>query len=227
MTARAEDPRQQLLASGLHRLAQPVSAALWALELAKEPTAGPLLQLAAEMRRAASILHALRGVMEAGATYQDARPECVNDLIAQVHDQVEPELRKGGIVCQPLESRLRVCCELDARGFAVAYRVLLEKFLLLGAMPATVRESLTAKGGEFVLTLECDSPVIGMWTEAHRGQIFRELDPFEIRGFDFSSNMAPELTQARAILGASGILLTGDLEGCVMRFHMQGRQSID
>jgi hypothetical protein len=226
MTVRAEAPLEQLLASGLHRLAQPVSAALWVVELAQDPGQAPLPQLAMSMRRAADLLHAMRSLMEASAAYSDCNPECVHDLVEQVHEAVDAALGRGGIVCQPLQSSLRVCCSVDARGFRVAYRALLEKFLVLGATPATVRESLTLKDDHFELVVECDSPAIRMWTAKQRMHLFQELDPFEVQGFNFSSNVAPELTQARAILGRSGIALTGDVDDSVMRFRLQGAQYI-
>lgn len=226
MTARAETPLQQLLASGLHRLAQPVSSAMWALELAKEPSLAPLPHLASEMRRAAGILHAMRGVMEAGSTYQDLKPEWVDDLVQGVHQQSDAELRRSGIVCEPLQSAVRIRSNLDARGVVTAYRLLLEKFLQSDLAPATVHVSLMSKGAGFILTLNCDSPLLAAWTEAQRSRLLQELDPFEIPGFDFSANVAPELTQARAILGASSIFLSASVDASAMRFQMQGAQFI-
>jgi hypothetical protein len=224
MTNSGENPVQELLASGLHRLAQPISSAMWAVELAKEPAVAPLPHLAAEMRRAAGILHAMRSVIEVSTSYPYMRTECVNDLLDQLHRQLDPALREGGIVCHPVAPQPRICSVMTAGGFTAAYRVLLEKFSLLGLAPAVVRESLVAVDGGFVLTLTCDSPVIAVWTQAQREHCFDELDPFELPGFDFSSNIAPELTRARAILGASGLVLSGGVDQSVMRFEIQGRQ---
>ena len=225
MTLHADNPVQELLASGLHRLAQPISSAMWSVELAKEPTVEPLPHLASEMRRAAGILHVMRSVIEAGNSYLDTEPQSINRLLTELHQQMDPDLEKRGLQCQPVEAPSQIFASVDARGFAAAYRMLLEKLLSLDLAPAAIRESLTPLGESFVLALECDSPRIAAWPEATRTHLFLELDPFEIPGFDFSSHIAPQITQARAILGSSGLVLTGTLHASVMSFQMHGLQS--
>jgi hypothetical protein len=226
MTNPGENAVQDLLASGLHRLAQPISSAMWAVELAKQPALEPLPHVAAEMRRAAGILHAMRSVIEVSISYPYRRMECVNDLLDQLHQQLDPAMRDSGIVCHPLAPQPRVSAVLTAGGFAAAYRMLLDKFSSLGLAPAVIDESLNAMDGSFALILTCDSPVIAEWTEAEREHVFDELDPFELPAFNFTSNTAPELTRARAILGASGLVLTGSLDTSVMQFEIQGQQFV-
>lgn len=226
MTGQPDNPMQELVASGLHRLAQPISSALWSVELAQEPSLAPLPHVAGEMRRAAGILHVLRSLIEASTSYPETRLENLNDLLSQVHQDIDPQLRQIGAECQPLEASAQISVKLNAQGFISSYRMLLEKILWLSISPAIVSESIAVDGDSFTLTLECDSPVIAAWTKADRDRLLQELDPFDVPGFDFSSQIAPEITQARAILASAGLDLTGSIHGSVLCFQVKGTHSI-
>ncbi len=225
MNGQPDDPMQELVASGLHRLAQPISSALWSVELAEQPGVAPLPHVAGEMRRAAGILHVLRSLIEASNSYPDLKLEDLNELVNQTHEQVDTQLRRIGIDCVRTKPEQSVFVNLSAQGFIESYRLMLEKFLWLGVSPAVVRESLTCEGNVFRLVLECESDVVAAWTKPDRERLLQELDPFDTPGFDFSSRPAPELTQARAILAAAAIDLDAKVEGSTIRFVLSGHFS--
>jgi hypothetical protein len=216
---------QELVASGLHRLAQPISSALWSVELAEEPENAPLPHVAGEMRRAAGILHVLRSLIEASTSYPDLKLEHLNGLLTQTHQEVDQQLRRIGIDCHQDETAPSVFVNLNAQGFVESYRLLLEKFLWLGVSPGVVRESLACEGNKFTLSLTCESEVVSTWSKADKDRLLQELDPFDTPGFDFSSRTAPELTQARAILASAAIDLSASVEGSTIRFILSGRFS--
>jgi hypothetical protein len=213
---------QELVASGLHRLAQPISSALWSVELAEEPAIAPLPHVAGEMRRAAGILHVLRSLIEASNTYPDCKLENLGDMVKATHAQVDGQLKRIGIECEPADFQPSVFVHANEQGFVESYRLLLEKFLWLGIAPALVRESLVCDGNKFKLTIACQSDVIAEWNKLDRERLLQELDPFDTPGFDFSSRTAPELTQARAILAAAEIDLTASVEGSTILFNLSG-----
>ena len=225
MNGQPDHPMQELVASGLHRLAQPISSALWSVELADEPATAPLPHVAGEMRRAAGILHVLRSLIEASNTYPDCKLEELGKLLTATHDQVGPQLKRIGIELRPATLTQSVFVNLNAQGFVESYRLLYEKFLWLGVAPGVVRESILCDGNEFHLSIDCESEVIAAWNKQDRDRLLQELDPFDTPGFDFSARTAPELTQARAILAAADIDLVATVEGPTLRFTLSGHFS--
>lgn len=225
MRSRLDDPMQEIVASGLHRLAQPISSALWSVELAQEPETAPLPHVAGEMRRAAGILHVLRSLIEAGTNFPDTQLENLHALLAKVHQDTDPHLLRAAITVVSASQTQSVFVNLNAQGFIESYRSLLEKFMWLGIAPATVREVLACEGQNFKLSLECESDAVAQWTRNDRDRLLQELDPFDVPGFDFSSRPAPELTQARAVLASAAMELEATVDGATIRFTISGQFS--
>jgi hypothetical protein len=221
--AQTENPMHDIVASGLHRLAQPISSALWSVELADEPESAPLPHVAGEMRRAAGILHVLRSLMEASTSYPEIQVEDLALLVSDVNAEVFPQLTKAGLECKGEHLALGLPVRLNAQGFTESYRLLLEKFLWLGLTQGSLRQTMTCQGKGFSLQLCCESGVIEQWTKLERERLMQEIDPFDTPGFDFSSRPAPELTQAKAILASAGMELALSVSGPAVTFTLQGQ----
>jgi hypothetical protein len=222
MNLQTENPMHDIVASGLHRLAQPISSALWSVELADRPESAPLPHVAGEMRRAAGILHVLRSLMEAGTSYPEMRVEDLAVLVADANAEVFPQLKNAGLQCQGEISPIGLPVRVNAQGFKESYRLLLEKFLWLGVTQGTVRQCMNTNAGRFTLTLACESDSIAQWTKLDRERLLQEIDPFDTPGFDFSTRPAPELTLAKAILASATIELSMTVNGAVIMFTLQG-----
>jgi|HubBroStandDraft_5_1064220.scaffolds.fasta_scaffold128549_2 hypothetical protein len=222
MNLQTENPMHDIVASGLHRLAQPISSALWSVELADQPESAPLPHVAGEMRRAAGILHVLRSLMEAGTSYPEMQVEDLAALVADTNTEVFPQLKNAGLQCQGEFSPIGLPVRINAQGFKESYRLLLEKFLWLGVTQGTVRQGMTSNAGRFTLTLACESDTIAQWTKLERERLLQEIDPFDTPGFDFSSRPAPELTLAKAILASATIELSMTINDAVILFTLQG-----
>lgn len=222
MTAQTDNPMHDIVASGLHRLAQPISSALWSVELAEEPENAPLPHVAGEMRRAAGILHVLRSLMEASMSYPELRVEDLTQMLGEINAEIFPQLQKAGLECSQEQPALGLPVRLNAQGFKESYRLLLEKFLWLGLSQGSVRQTASCQGSNFTVELCCESEMIAQWTRLERERLMQEIDPFDTPGFDFSSRSAPELTQAKAILASAGIELGLAVSGPAITFTLQG-----
>jgi hypothetical protein len=222
MAATLDNPMHDLVASGLHRLAQPISSALWSVELAEQPEHAPLPHVAGEMRRAAGILHVLRSLMEAGTSYPEMQVEDLAALVAEMNTETFPQLKNAGLQCQGEISPIGLPARVNAQGFKESYRLLLEKFLWLGIKQGTLTQSAACNGGRFTITLCCESETIAQWTKLEREKLMQEIDPFDTPGFDFSTRPAPELTLAKAILASAKIELGMTVVGAAITFTMHG-----
>jgi signal transduction histidine kinase len=217
--------QHEVVESGLHRLAQPLTAALWTLEAAPGKPSAPLTAVEEQVRRAIGVLRMVRSLLNAIQPFQDAQPEDLRLLLSAVRDTV---LRHHSAVRLTLVLDGEAAVEphfVPGEAFRTALMLLIEDFLRMGLPSPGIHLTLTTEenswgGTSLLLAIVLHSPALSSFGERELRALIHRVQPLEDSSFDFAGGALPGAALGQAIFASIGISLEAAMHSDTLHYRL-------
>jgi hypothetical protein len=203
--------QQEIVEAGLHRLAQPLTAALWTLEAAG-PASASQSQVGDQVRRAIGVLRMVRNLLNAVHPYQDPQPEDIRLVVTGVGDDLSDRHVGTRLTLVLDDTAASHIYFVPGEAFRTALTLLIEDFLRMGlpscAAHLTLSMAAEASGNtSLVLAIALHSPALTGFDQREIQGLVRRVQPLDDSSFDFAEGVLPGAALAQAIFASIGISL--------------------
>lgn len=218
----------EVVESGLHRLAQPLTAVLWTLEAVP----GQPSVVEEQVRRAIGVLRMMRNLLSAMQRYQDPKPADVRMLLSTVRDdlrQMHPDARVT-LVLESAAANEPFLVPSDA--FRTALTLLVQDFLRLGLPSSGAHLTLAQEPDAYgspspVLNVALHSPALTSMDEKQTLALVRRVLPLEDSSFDFAGGALPGAALAQATFASVGISLEVEMHPDTLHYRIGLQSRVD
>jgi hypothetical protein len=193
------------LRSALHKLAQPLTAALWMNELRESRTVDPAgLNIGEELHRAAQMVHALRELLEELPGRRACRPVPIKELVeSSVRERKLMHSNPLRLTAKPpgfsVSERLHCWADPDALDRTLNLAI---EFLSCAAMPNGFLEVSLQLLGEQTVQIRLTVPAKD--GESQAAEFAVQARPFEAKGLSFAGGELPKAARLQLLVQGMG-----------------------
>ncbi len=223
--------QSEIVEAGLHRLAQPLTAALWTIEAGPHMRGGEA-QIEEQVRRAIGVLRMVRNLLNAIHPYQDPQPEDLRVLVAAVRDELAASHSGTRMTLVLDDAAAARAFFVPGEAFRTALRLLIEDFLRRGFPSCAAHLTLAAEvdgwgSSSLALSIALHSPALTTLGEKEILALVRRVQPLEDSSFDFAGGSLPGAALAQAIFASIGISLEVAMHPDTLHYRLHFRPSAE